>query len=255
MKQPTSSVFLVLILSISFTVVRCFIPSSTLTLSQSQVGCRTQWKRSVSLHMAAVDEAVALYEKKFPKRGQVKRAPWASWGVPSRDLDGTRYQKSSGSTGGRRLFDVDEKQQRAAFAELAKLYGESNALDMCRVMSDILAFDRKSFAGSLKAFSNIFGHEEAKAMVMRNPGLLLAKPEEAANSDKLTMQLSYVVAATRPAGPLLLATVLGLLLVPLLESVTGIPIRTNLFTAITGSDAAEVARMLQQSSDPMGIFK
>ena len=59
-------------------------------------------------------------------------------------------------------------------------------------------------------------------MVKRNPGLLYVKPENAATSDDLTMQFSYIVAITRPAGPFLLYGTFGLLSIPVIEGITGV---------------------------------
>mmetsp|Transcript_6522 Transcript_6522/g.9449 ORF Transcript_6522/g.9449 Transcript_6522/m.9449 type:complete len:238 (+) Transcript_6522:52-765(+) len=183
-----------------------------------------------------VDEALSIYAKRYPKREPNKNLPWSSWGMPGKDLDGTSYKVStSGSKKGKSIFDVDVAKQRANFMEISRLYGEDNALQMTKGEPAILAFDKKNFAPSLKEYGKIFGVEEAKAMVIRNPGLLAVKPTgyggaDAANDQ--TMQLSYVVAATRPAGPFLLYGTLGLLCIPAIESISGIPFRANLLASI-----------------------
>ena len=91
---------------------------------------------------------------------------------------------------------------------------------------------KNDFAPCLKAYIEIFGEEEAKAMVTRNPGLLALTPKEAAGADDTTMRASYVIGATAPYGDVLLPGILALLLVPAFESVSGIPIRATLFSAI-----------------------
>ena len=54
-------------------------------------------------------------------------------------------------------------------------------------------------------------------MICRNPGLLAVRPEEAARSTE-TMSASYLIAATRPIGPVALPTLAALLLVPTVEA-------------------------------------
>jgi len=120
------------------------------------------------------------------------------------------------------LFDVNDDKLRIAFNTIVTLYGEENALKMVKIQPGVLAFNKDNFAPSLDAFGETFGLEEAKDMVIRNPGLLSVKPVIAASADDLTMQMSYVVDFTRPigaAGPVL---ILGLLAVPALESALGV---------------------------------
>merc|ERR1712127_91973 len=97
-----------------------------------------------------------------------------------------------------------------------------------------LAFDKKNFAPAFKEFKNIF-EDEAKPMVMRNPGLLAIKPQDAAQSDDTTMKFSYIIAKTRPAGPVLLYGTLGLLTIPVIEGIIGVPFRANLINQLLSS--------------------
>jgi hypothetical protein len=185
------------------------------------------------------DEAIAAFDKRFPfGREPIKQSPFMdallSAGVPARDIDGTEY-KMNGDARGKRLTDITEKQARATFAELAKLYGEERALEMTKALPVCLTFDKTWFAGALKEYVGIFGEEEAKAMVCRNPGLLAIRPAEAAKATDQTMKASYLIAATRPYGKVLLPTLALLLLVPAIEAVSGIPIRATILSAITGS--------------------
>jgi hypothetical protein len=157
---------------------------------------------------AAVDDALAIYQKKHPKK-----AP----------KDG----KVSSPT----FSDRDEKYLKAGFKELAKAYGEDSALQMVKDLPICLAFNRKNFGPSLIELAKTFGDEEARGMVQRNPGLLVIPPTGAggANSvEDLAMQFSYVVAATRPVGPFLLYGTLSLLFEPAFELISGMPLKENL---------------------------
>jgi len=182
-----------------------------------------------------VDEALAIYQKRYPDKGSNKSLFFTSWGVPKRDIDGSQIKKSSSTSTNKRIFDIDDKQQRAAFQELARIYGQEVALQMTRDLPSILAFNRKNFKPSLQEFSNIFGTEEAKEMVARNPGLLAVSPAKAAESDDQTMQFSYIVAKTRPLGAVLLYGTLGLLSIPGIETLSGIPFRANILSMVMGN--------------------
>lgn len=119
------------------------------------------------------------------------------------------------------LFSVQDDKLKATFNAIAKLYGEDNALQMVKIQPGVLAFNKDNFAASLDAFGEKFGLEEAKDMVMRNPGLLSVKPANAATADDLTMQLSYVVDATRPIGVAGPIGIIALLSVPAIEGALG----------------------------------
>ena len=63
-----------------------------------------------------------------------------------------------------------------------------------------LGYDGSVFQATFEAFSEVFGEEETKGMVTRNPNLLAVKPTGfggACNAKSDTMQMSYVIAATR----------------------------------------------------------
>ena len=75
-------------------------------------------------------------------------------------------------------------------------------------------------------------------MVIRNPALLSVPPSGPDGADKAdgkAMFLSYVVAATRPIGGLLLSLLFLLLSIPAVEIFTGIPTRAIVQDAIKGS--------------------
>lgn len=176
--------------------------------------------KAPSIPKEAIEEALSIYDKKFPSAGKASANPfWNDWGLPARDLDGTAIKSEKPN---RKLFDVGATFRQQAFEEIATLYGTEEALTMTRILPGILAFDSKNFKPSLNNFSEIFGEEEAKAMIMRNPGLLYVTPENAAKADDLTMKFSYALSVTRPAGPLLLYGTLSLLMVPVLEGITGV---------------------------------
>jgi len=72
-------------------------------------------------------------------------------------------------------------------------------------------------------------------MVIRNPALLSCPPSGPDGADKAdakAMYASYVVAATRPIGGLLLGSLFLLLSIPAIEIVTGIPARAIVQDAI-----------------------
>lgn len=77
------------------------------------------------------------------------------------------------------------------------------ALDLSRQVKNspsCLGYDGSVFQATFEAFSEVFGEEEAKGMVTRNPNLLAVRPTGfggAINAKSDTMQMSYVIAATR----------------------------------------------------------
>lgn len=204
---------------------------------------QSMFSRSVPKASPLSDEAIAVFNKRYPfGRGVVKQNPFIKLGMPNRDIDGTPVATVvSADKAGKRMTDISEKEARAAFSELAKLYGAEEALEITNALPIALAFSSKNFGESLKEFSILFGEEKAKAMVVRNPGLLAINPTNAAKSNEQTMVFSYLVAWTRPFGKVLLPGVLFLLLTPLIEQVTGLPIRTTFLSSITGSDPATIA--------------
>lgn len=184
----------------------------------------------------AVDQAVGLYQKRYPKpRGPRKRAFNAGLGIPVADIDGTKLNVARDSVMGKTFADRDEKDLRATFQEMVKVYGEAQSLQMVKDDPLVLAANRKNFKPTLSAFAEKFGLDESKAMVSRNPGLLFIAPSGPGGADTatdLTMQFSYLVAATRPVGPLLLYGTLFLLVSPAIEAVTGLPIQTSVLTPL-----------------------
>ena len=172
------------------------------------------------------EEAIAIYNKNFPfGREPPKPSPFVDFGMPNQDFDGTRIKSKNPSK--KRLTDSTPEQAKKSFNELARLYGDERALKMVKAQPICLAFDVKNFDKCLESWTNVFGLEAAQEMVVRNPGLLAVRAEEAAKATDSTMVFSYIVGLTRPVGGLLLATLFLLLLTPLIESVTGIQYGIN----------------------------
>ena len=187
---------------------------------------------SSSLTAKPIDAAVSLYQKKYPaNRAPRKRAFNAAMGMPRRDVDGTVYKvaQSNNSDMGKAFSDRPEADLRATFTVLAKYFGNDDALQMVKNFPLVLAMNRNNLVPVMKEYGATFGIDDAKEMVKRNPGLLFCQPADAAEADDLTMQFSYVVAATRPLGPVLLYGTLALLLEPTFEYVSGIPLKAMLF--------------------------
>ena len=209
-------------------VTDAFAPSSALSF---QVTSST----SVSaLQMKTqVDAAVALYQKKFPQnKGPRKRAFNAAVGMPVKDLDGTKLKVAKTDELGTTFSERPEADLRATYGALSQYFGDDAALQMVKDFTLVLTMNRKNLKAIMDAYASTFGKEEADNMVKRNPGLLFCQPSDAATADNLTMQFSYVVAVTRPAGPLLLYGLLTLLFEPTFELVSGIPLRSMLFANV-----------------------
>ncbi|KAL3783951.1 hypothetical protein ACHAW5_010465 [Stephanodiscus triporus] len=193
--------------------------SSTSLAFFGTAGKKSPVKKSSPL----VDEAVEIYTSKFNGSAGRGKFFWESWGMPS------SYQAPEDSS--KLIFARKEADLVSTFNVIASLYGEDAALMMVKIQPGVLAFNKDNFRPSLEAFSTKFGAEEAREMVIRNPGLLSVKPANAEAADDLTMQLSYVVKVTRPIGALGPFVILGLLSVPAIESATGLS-RGDLFASV-----------------------
>lgn len=136
----------------------------------------------------------------------------------------------------RKLTDITETRARAMYKEIAKSYGDDQALKMIEILPLALAFDKDCVAPSFQAFSEIFGEEEAKGMVLRNPGLLAVRPSDAKLTTDSTMFFSYAVGITRPFGPLLLPLILLFIFSLSYEFATGVPFRSVIAEAIFGAN-------------------
>ena len=160
-----------------------------------------------------VNEAVQIYLNKYPADQKTVSFFFESWGMPA------RYQAPKSKQS---IFSRNNEELAATFNAIASIYGDEAALKMVKISPTVLSFEKSYFQPSLDAFAETFGYEESKEMVIRNPGLLGSKPQDAKGADDLTMQLSYVVEFTRPIGAFGPASIIVLLFVPALESALGV---------------------------------
>lgn len=109
---------------------------------------------------------------------------------------------------GRRAMVTKEK-AILAFNELARLYGDEEAVAMVKLESRVLVFNSDNYAPCLASWTEQFGLEAAQGMVGRNPNLLAIRPELAVKPAEDCMVFSYIIAASRPLPKILGA---GLLL-------------------------------------------
>ncbi|OEU18366.1 hypothetical protein FRACYDRAFT_274757 [Fragilariopsis cylindrus CCMP1102] len=109
---------------------------------------------------------------------------------------------------GRRAMVTKEK-AIVAFNELARLYGDEEAVAMVKLESRVLVFNSDNYAPCLASWTEQFGLEAAQGMVGRNPNLLAIRPELAVKPAEDCMVFSYIIAASRPLPKILGA---GLLL-------------------------------------------
>lgn len=93
---------------------------------------------------------------------------------------------------------VSRKQATKAFNELARLYGDTNAVTIVKIQPRSLVFDSDSFGPCLEAWTEQFGLEAAQQMVCRNPGLLAVRPASASEPAEDAMFFSYLIGITRP---------------------------------------------------------
>lgn len=198
---------------LAITGASAFAPSSTqLSRQSTSLNFFGGKKSTAGASSPLATEAIAIYKARYPGTGEAQNFFFTGWGMP---------ESYSAPESKEMLFSVQDDKLKATFNAIAKLYGEDNALQMVKIQPGVLAFNKDNFAASLDAFGEKFGLEEAKDMVMRNPGLLSVKPANAATADDLTMQLSYVVDATRPIGVAGPIGIIALLSVPAIEGALG----------------------------------
>jgi len=218
MKMPSS---LQQVLGLIFLIV-------SLLLTSSDAFATTKTKAAASKPVAA-DQAVAIFGKTFPYgRPPVPPSARVRFGMPTTDFDGSTVMQEKYKNPGKRLVDITEKEARAAFVELAKCYGDQEALQMVKATPICLSFNKNNFKPSLEAFADIFGKQEAQQMVQRNPGLLALNPESAATATDQTMVFSYLVGYTRPVGPILLGLLAFALASLPFQAATGIVVREEI---------------------------
>ena len=217
-----------LILSAAVGATMGFAPATTTSASSSMRSTQTsstslaffgssagKKKSPMKKSSPLAGEAVMIYASKFSKDKNARgKFFWESWGMPG------SYQKPEDTSGS--IFARTEPDLISAFDEIASLYGDEEALKMVKIQPGVLAFNKENFGPSLAAFGAKFGADEAREMVIRNPGLLSVKPINAEAADDLTMKLSYVVDFTRPIGALGPIATIGLLSGPVIEGLTGV---------------------------------
>ena len=188
---PTNATTLVMMMMILVTTATFLtdafaftsIPSNKLFTSRSSSSSttttRTRTKTSISAKSRSqsplLDEGLAAYSYKFE---------------------------------GRRAMVTKEK-AILAFNELARLYGDEEAVAMVKLESRVLVFNSDNYAPCLASWTEQFGLEAAQGMVGRNPNLLAIRPELAVKPAEDCMVFSYIIAASRPLPKILGA---GLLL-------------------------------------------
>jgi hypothetical protein len=180
-----------------------------------------------------VDEAISIYQRKFPEMKDRVRPAYklVSFGMPDTDIDGSRFKMKDDGTSknvvGTTFSERPESYLRDTFTLLANLYGEQQALQMVKDVPICLAFDNKNFEPALAEFSKKFGNQESREMIQRNPGLLAIKATGAGGASTAsdqTMIFSYLVAVTRPVGPILLYGTIFLVSYPFIAALFGLPL-------------------------------
>jgi hypothetical protein len=148
------------------------------------------------------------------------------------------YTKKYGQVRPGTYYYREPKSLEASYKEMARIYGEDTAIQMVEDVPGALTFRGDNFQPTLDIFSEKFGEDTARAMVIRNPALLSVPPSGPDGADKAdgkALVLSYVVAVTRPVGGLLLGILFTLLSIPAVEIVTGLPARQIVQDSIKGS--------------------
>ena len=98
---------------------------------------------------------------------------------------------------------VTREKATVAFNELARLYGDENALAIVKLEPRALVFNSDNYAPCIEAWTEQFGLEASQGMVGRNPGLLAVKPKQAQKPAEDSMVFSYIIAVTRPLPKLI----------------------------------------------------
>jgi phytoene dehydrogenase-like protein len=120
------------------------------------------------------------------------------------------YGKSKPNT----FYYRDSAYLAKTFKELSRIYSDETAVRMVEAVPGALTFKPANFQPTLDIFAEQFGEEPARAMIIRNPALLSTPPDGpdgAANAAPTVMAVSYIVAATRPIGGVLIVLLFLLL--------------------------------------------
>eukprot|EP00614_Pseudopedinella_elastica_P017175 CAMPEP_0172644380 /NCGR_PEP_ID=MMETSP1068-20121228/239181_1 /TAXON_ID=35684 /ORGANISM="Pseudopedinella elastica, Strain CCMP716" /LENGTH=211 /DNA_ID=CAMNT_0013458577 /DNA_START=46 /DNA_END=681 /DNA_ORIENTATION=+ len=179
--------------------------SASTAVGSRRMRCGGTHRGGVGL-AAAVDDAVGLFKAKFDKPG-----------TPFGDVPAVKLVET--------------------FSAIAALYGgDENALKMVQAVPNILTYDAPNLAPAKAGFMRAFAEpteggtppkyteQDVIDMVIRNPLLLGLRDSGfggTENSGEDTMAASYVIAATRDQGGLLLGGLIFLLTVPVLKAAAG----------------------------------
>lgn len=195
------------------------------------------WIFALAHALSPSQTAIAKFRSSYAPGGVIKLPKiFTSSPVPENSMAGREFAAYK-SSGGRKLSETPDEDLAATFEALAELYGgDDKALEMVEAVPRILAFEASKLAATKASFvANLAGDkddEPAKyteadvvAMIQRNP-LLSGVPATGYGSAEAcgeeTMYASYVVAATRPLGPVLLFTLIALVLSPFVKKALGL---------------------------------
>jgi hypothetical protein len=124
-------------------------------------------------------------------------------------------------------FDMDAKEASFRFSTLADCIGEANAVQAVANSPLVMTVSDARVRDNWKVYEQKWGFDKAAATIVRNPNILQVPTRgygSAETSEDETIYISYLVAATRPAGKPLLLTLLALLLYKPLVSLGILPL-------------------------------
>lgn len=96
------------------------------------------------------------------------------------------------------ITEITKAAATKTFNELARLYGDERAQSIVQGRPMALCMNSDNFEPTLDIWGEIYGLEESKQMVERNPGLIGIPPALAAENAEATMFMSYVIAYGKP---------------------------------------------------------
>jgi len=207
------------------------------------------------------NSALAAYRLRYPSSAEATTSNvpgFAQKGILSKNSFGAKYDTSfvDNSNKAPRVMPSEktDKEVISTYQAIAKLYGEENAAKMAKAEVKVLGFDSSGFAATKAAFVGAlcepsedgkpakYTEADVEAMVTRNPLLLNLRATGFGGADTTgdeTMYASYVIAATRPAGPFLLGGLFLLLATPAIKAALGINDGWTVLTALgVGSPVA-----------------
>ena len=129
------------------------------------------------------------------RRAALKASPLTEVALASYPYE---FRPDESTAAKRFLQEITKKQASTAFEELARVYGDTCALEMVKIQPIALTVNSDYFEPTLEVWAEQFGEDAAKAMVARNPALLLLNPKKAEVDAWGAMGWSFVIWATRP---------------------------------------------------------